>query len=355
MRISDSTTIYENKSGKYLINFPAGNIDKIGADLSREISILQDNATFENPAVSFSTKTLNYLKKRKYITSLSPWEEKRGNDRMMEKRRAKAKIQPKRRSIVLNPEMGNAWCDFGRDNNQKSKDPIDQGTSEDPIPTLEKILDKLEKSDSNKIDIWLNLEKRENDWKEVYSFLREKGLKVEKVWSVVKSEKKSYFEDWARDHLFPEEVSLSLKTFNSRWGKYNMVPPSGEFDERDLWSERLTSLFKKGVAYFTCPFLYNSVFISEGSITYCAEEVRRKGDDSQEEVVLEDKSFEDKFSTSTRDKNKDYPLNSIQDFTCSKLTEKFKTDEDYYNAFYQRILDKTISQLSLTKVEEESE
>lgn len=354
MRISDSTVIYENKSGKYLINFPAGNIDRVGSGLGGEIRIIKEKATFENPTVSFSTKTLNYLKERKYITSLSPWEEKRENERKIEKRKAKAKIQHKRRSIVLDPEIGSAWCNFGENNDQQLKHIGDQGSGANPIPILEKILDKLEKDDSNKIDIWLNLEKREDDWEEIYSFLQENGLVVGRVWSVVNPDRKSYFVEWARDYLFSEEIGMSLKTLNLVGGQYYEVTPAEEFEESNLWTERLTSLFKRDVAYFTCPFLYNSVFVSKGSISHCVEKVQRKEDDSQEDVVLEDKSFEDRFSLDSWDKSKDYTLASISDFTCPQLTEKFKSDEVYYKAFFQGVLDETINELSVPKVEEGS-
>lgn len=355
MRVSDSTVIYENKSGKFLINFPEGNIDKMGSDLSREISILQDKATFENPAVSFSTKTLNYLKKRKYITSLSPWEEKRENEKKIEKKKARAKIQHKHRSIVLDPEIGSAWCHFNESNEQRAKDLGSRGSKEDPIPILDKILDKLKEGNSNEIDIWLGLEKRENDWKEIYSFLQEKELTVDRVWSVVNNDKESYFKDWARDYLFSEEIGMSFKTLDLGDGKYYENASGGEFEERNLWAKRLTALFQKGETFLTCPFIYRTVFASEDLITYCAKEVQRKEDNSQEDVNSRDKNFEKNLSTTPGNQAENYNLTSPNDFTCPKLTDKFKSAEDYYQAFFQRILDKTISDMSISILGEESD
>lgn len=342
MRISDSTIVYHKAREKYLINFPAGNMDKVKPKLAEEIEELKKKISFENTAIPFAREILIYLKNRGYITSLSPWEEKRENRKRIEKRRARAKIQPKRRSIILDPEIGEAWCNFNNDKKSSLDGFNKQGFNDDLLPDLKKLLDKIEKGDSNEIDIWLNLEKREDDWDNIHSFVQENGFIVDQVWSVVSPDKKNYFEDWVRDHLFLEGISLSLKTVDSGWEDYYEISPGEEPKQRNLAAERLTSLFKENGMHFNCPFIYNSVFVSDSSLSYCPAKVKRKKDGFREDIL----------SPGCGKELEDCRFFSICDSTCLELIEEFKKDQNHCEIRFQKRLDKTIEELSPSLVNE---
>ncbi len=292
----------------------------------------------------FSNKIFEYLKEQGHITPLSPGEENRENRKKIEKRKVKAKIKPVRRAIVLDPGIGEIWCnrDQGKQlNNESGHSSSTRGLT----PILKELLEKPESREGNQVDIWLDLERREGDWNRIHSLLERQDLTINRIWSAVQPEKKSYFQNWARDRLLPDDIDLALKTIGSNWGNYCDISASGATRTANLGTERLASTFREGTAYFSCPFIYNYIFFTENGSDYCPAGLQRR-EKYPDRALLTDAHHYDIFSRELDNERTSHQLGPIHNPTCPAITEKFDTVEDYHQSFFKRRLDETIEKIS---------
>ena len=210
---------------------------------------------------------------------------------------------------------------------------------------LKDLLEKPERREGNQVDIWLDLESREGDWNRIHSLLERQNLITNRIWSAVKPEKRNYFQNWARDRLLPDDIDLALKTIGTNWGNYCDINADGATRTTNLSTERLTSTFREGTAYFTCPFIYNFIFFTQNGSDYCPAGLQ-KGGKYPDSALLTDGHHYDIFSRNLDKEGTSHQLGLIHNPTCPIITDKFETVEDYHRSFFKTILEETIEKIS---------
>lgn len=350
MRISDSTTIYTAGEDKYLIDFATASIDRIEPDLAEKVEKLVNEGSFKEQTAPIERKPLLYLKEQDYLTALSPWEEEQRNKRKIEKRRAKAKIGPKRIAILLDPEVGSAWCNSIKEGGSSSSNDIQEENYIEPnLASLEKIPAQLSGEKVDEVDIFFKLERGKNSWEDIYSTVKSKGFSVRRVWTVTDHSEKEEAEAWAQNNLLPQNVTLALKTTNSSLGDYLLVSSEQGTSEKNLFSQRLRSLFEEGSAYFLCPFIYDTVFVTPEKMDYCPAEIgeKRSAGSSLDNGVRGSLFANNSLSKGCEELPKDCEFQPICDSTCRRFTEVFGENENTIEDRFEKTLSTAIDELSL--------
>ncbi len=341
MRISSSTVIHRKSGARYLINFPSGSIDRLKEGLADKIKLLNGRDSFEPELIPVSGKICEQLEDRGYLTSLSPREETRENERRIEKRRTKAICGPKHRAIVLDPEIGKAFCGINGKNEKLSGLDKALEPNKNPISSLEEALERISTDEAKEVDIWLDPSRGKANWEDIYSLLRGRDLTPSRVWTAVDSDRKQ-LKDWARRKLFPLDVALAVKEGNQGWGEYSMMEPGGEFEQRNLLVRRLKSSFEVETAYFICPFIYNSVFFSESSVSYCPA----GRTESDRDIATRHRALKRFLSGESNSGLKMDASSLIKRAACEKITGQLGDSGRFRRKFFEELLNKTIEALS---------
>ncbi len=356
MRISDSTNIYTAGKDKYLINFATASIDKIGPGLAETFERFGQEGSFNEHTAPFERDTLQYLKKRNYITVLSHWEEKKRNKREIEKRRVRGKVAPKRPALLLDEEIGSYWCSSSKEgiifSNNDSRERDTRGIKSE---TLKKMMSQLGGEKGSQMDIWFKLKRRKDSWKEIHSTVRSRGFSIRKVWTVIDQGEKEEAQIWAQNNLLPQNIKLALKPTNSTPGDYYLISSSEGVSRENLFSRRLRSLFEEGSGYFVCPFIYNTVFVTGAKKDYCPVKVGEgRADSFSSDSDARGEIFtEGLLSKGCEELPKNCIFRTICDSTCWRFGEKIKGDENGAQAWFEKILGKAISGLSLPLLKEQ--
>ena len=175
-------------------------------------------------------------------------------------------------------------------------------------------------------DIWLEFRRWKRNWEDIYSTVKTKGFSVRRVWTVTDFEGRKEAKRWAESNILPQGITLALKTANSNWGDYYLISSEKGTLEQNLFFRRPKFLFEEGSAYFVCPFIYDTFFVSENKTDYCPAFLG-------EQLAVEDRSstqgkrtkpfHNDPLACGCTKLPNDSEFKSICDSTCSKCAETF--------------------------------
>jgi len=310
MRVDKFTRIIKIENENFLCNTKTGAIDEVDKFTANEVDRLQLIKSFTPLECNLSESLIEDLIERGYITYYSDKEETDEREWFLEKHREKAKKTEKTASILLDSVIGNNWCyeDAKLENLAMIKANF--------ISLLKTISNKKL---TNKIDLWLVLKDRINDWEWINNNVNKNGFSINSIYTIIKSEAEL------------KKILTWFKTTPNTPKLLNIKYEEEDFKYFTLIKNNDNRIAKKdnvifmGKHPFFCPFIYRTFFINEsGSISYCVKKLVNVIDTMVKEIT-----FENGWSKELFAHNCNEPDNCAYSIYCTKicshLTSNYKS------------------------------
>ena len=259
MRVDKFTKIIKMNESHFVCNIKMGTVDAIDNCTADELEKLRLVNSFTPLECNFSESLIGEMINRGYITYYSEKEELDERKWFVEKLKDKSKKQEKTLSLFIDDVVGRNWC-FQSNSNENIY--IDRSG-------IVKILKDINNQKlARKIDLWLLLIDRKNDWDLIVHNINENKLLINSLYTIIDNDEEiKKISSWMISKVTAPKI-INVKYKNSK-AEYLTL----EKEVNNIIKVKSNLLFINKHPFF-CPFLYITFFVDKNfNISYCGKKL----------------------------------------------------------------------------------
>lgn len=314
MRIDRFTEIVNIDDRVFLFNIKTGAMDEVNTHIANELLKLQRKGSFTPLECNLKESLIEEMIDRGYITYYSDREETDERKWFLAKHKEKAKKEEKTASLLLDNVVGNNWC---------YKDSSIENLAMGKIKFVD-LLKNIGNNDlTNKIDLWLLLQNRIDDWEWIDREVSINGLKINSLFTIVKNKTElEEIKNWIK--ITPSAPTVvHIKYEKEEFGYFTFT----KVDNKIINKENNIIFLSKHP--FFCPFIYKTFFVDgSGNISYCVKKLINKEQIGKIDSTTRKITFEHGWGEKLFTANCDKSDSCIYSIYCSNMCP-------YLNSIYK--------------------